>query len=553
MLLPSVQTLGALSIVKYEGNGGYFGNATYKTAVSSSVMSEVPTYDSNIFEFKGWSTTKLNGVLSIQKASVKKNLELYHAGDAIPAGAKTLYAVWDTQAIDLDREFTITQHFIDIETMTEFRAAETYTITAGSCVHQVQPPYKVGSQNYNVVEWEAHVDDPYGPVVALPDYIPVRDCHLYTFFRKGEPGYEELKNNDIQKSGTMAVKYEAVLATSGFMTNDTFNYRYSYKDGREPEVLRAFTVKDCGFERDGYTFTGWKYTHVDADGNEESKIYQPGDTIILGTTDIILYHAAGFALNDRDASGNAVTVYGSRYKYIDEDGNLLKTEYSWTDGRGTFHKTETEPTGARYLYADDITVLWKRSFLSEVLLDAQWTADPVVLTYDYNFDYGDQRFPLGNTKGAYGRTLTDLRSFYVSPIKTITLSHDQRIIGEGEVIGTMPRPERIGYVFRNWSWTEGADGNGKNLPVTEEDEYPYRTPKTLHARWEPADVKITLDYNGAGANVETTRKFLATYLSLPNPTAEPTHGRGCGGMCPPPKFRKELGIIRHSLYLKLRF
>ncbi|MCQ2538359.1 MAG: InlB B-repeat-containing protein, partial [Lachnospiraceae bacterium] len=169
---------------------------------------------------------------------------------------------------------------------------------------------------------------------------------------------------------------------------------------------------------------------------------------------------------------------------------------------------------------DDITVLWKRSFLSEVLLDAQWTADPVVLTYDYNFDYGDQRFPLGNTKGAYGRTLTDLRSFYVSPIKTITLSHDQRIIGEGEVIGTMPRPERIGYVFRNWSWTEGADGNGKNLPVTEEDEYPYRTPKTLHARWEPADVKITLDYNGARANVETTRKFLATYLSLPNPRVE---------------------------------
>ncbi|MCQ2538358.1 MAG: hypothetical protein MJ124_08160 [Lachnospiraceae bacterium] len=41
------------------------------------------------------------------------------------------------------------------------------------------------------------------------------------------------------------------------------------------------------------------------------------------------------------------------------------------------------------------------------------------------------------------------------------------------------------------------------------------------------------------------------YILLP--TAEPTQGRGRGGMCPPPKFRKELGIIRHSLYLKLLF
>lgn len=188
MFVPSLQTMGALTIVSYNANGGKIDGNAEKTYIRSNITDAIPTYDSNIFEFKGWSPTKLDGVLTIQKASVKKNLELYHAGDAIPAGAKTLYAVWDTQAIDLDREFTITQHFLDIETMTEFRAAETYTITAGSCVHQVQPPYKVGSQNYNVVEWEAHVDAYTGPVVALPDYIPVRDCHLYTFFRKGEPG-----------------------------------------------------------------------------------------------------------------------------------------------------------------------------------------------------------------------------------------------------------------------------------------------------------------------------------------------------------------------------
>ncbi len=512
VLLPNLEALGAPAVIRYNANGGKFANGdTEKPSISSAVIADAPVYSSNIYVFKGWTTEAVKAPFS---AYVTSEMDVYVAGDSIPAGVTTLYAAWDLPEIDITKFYTITQCYYDVETLQKIRADEVYRITAGSCVHQVQEDrFPAG---YNIVSWTARLNVHNGEEVLMPDFVPNSDCTLLCYFKKGNFEEGEVKRNDITLSGTLTIEYASGLG-EGYMAPDTRDYEYGYVIGRAPVMEVPFTVKECEYTREGYVFTGWQYELRKADGSVESRVYQPGETISLGTTDRKRFYLAYFT---KDYSGRHFE--GVRYRYIDTYGNVCRTEWQISEYSGnTVIGTNTvasDPTGCVYYFEDTENIYVDYDMCTKMTLTAQWTEDPRVITYDYNFDYGAQGFP--TDKGTVGKQLISGRTYFKADGTRVTLQRDQKAVGVGDTIGGMPEPTRVGYVFKNWSTTESANGNGSTNPITSESVYVWHADKTFHARWEPAEVEIVLDYNGSRTNVSTYRTFLTQYGTLPEPRWE---------------------------------
>ncbi len=129
----------------------------------------------------------------------------------------------------------------------------------------------------------------------------------------------------------------------------------------------SYTIPECGFTRDGYTFIGW------ATSPDGEAVYQPGMTITL-TDDLALYAKWGvnctvsFNSNDGTGTMNPVTQAGS---YTIPACGFTRDGY-------TFIGWATSPDGeAVYQPGDDITLT------GDLMLYAKWKVNPTV-TFDKN-------------------------------------------------------------------------------------------------------------------------------------------------------------------------
>ena len=153
---------------------------------------------------------------------------------------------------------------------------------------------------------------------------------------------------------------------------------------------QTVAVRDNGFKRDGYTFTGW---NTRADGTGET--VKPGDKRVLNgegrlyaqwTADpaSITYHA-----NATDATGDTAEQTG----VTDQRTTLSANGY---DRYGyTFTGWNTKPDGSGTGYLPGAAHVMR----GRLDLYAQWTANPASITYHANADDAS-----GETKGGTGVT-----------------------------------------------------------------------------------------------------------------------------------------------------
>ena len=201
-----------------------------------------------------------------------------------------------------------------------------------------------------------------------------------------QPGVWDRSGGTLDKDTTITAGYERTV----HLTYDGNGNTSGATEPTTGTTDQTVAVRDNGFRRDGYTFTGW---NTRADGTGEA--VKPGDKRVLSgegrlyaqwTADpaSITYHA-----NVKDATGDTAAQTG----VTDQRTTLSANGY---DRYGyTFTGWNTKPDGSGTGYLPGAAHVMR----GRLDLYAQWTANPASITYHANADDAS-----GETKGGTGVT-----------------------------------------------------------------------------------------------------------------------------------------------------
>ena len=221
--------------------------------------------------------------------------------------------------------------------------------------------------------------------------------------------------------GTVSAIYNGNGADLGSVPVDS--YTYTYTEGSSVEVL----PNTGGLVKEGFQFGGWMTDNI---------IYQPGDTFIIGDSDVVLtavwipvyrIYYSGNGLHSGNPpnepveypSGAHITVKGN-------SGNLNSPGYYG------FKSWNTEPDGSGITYYPGQTLVMGNS---DITLYAQYSTDFPLISINYGVSY--------DANGATSGFVPDGITQY-SPI---TISENT-----GNLL-------RKGYAFAGWNTK--SDGTGE--------------------------------------------------------------------------------------------
>ena len=259
----------------------------------------------------------------------------------------------------------------------------------------------------------------------------------------------------------------------------TIQYRNDWPNttGSTPDTTGStgdtVTISQNGFDRPGYTFTGWSTS------KRGDPSLQPGDkhTLEPGTTTVWAQWKADPA--HLVYNSNIGTV-GSETKTVDGVvDQTVKTLGNPFDRPGyTFSGWNTQADGKGKAYdpgADcTLTANDKSTPKNTSVLYAQWTINKVTLKFDPNGGVGG--YPSINTD-AFG---------------SVTIPKDAK----------EPKVTRPGFRFTGWSLKKTPDKDETLLtPGKDTVSMPAEGEVTVYAQWEPA--MTTLPFTGGNAQIPT--------------------------------------------------
>ena len=224
---------------------------------------------------------------------------------------------------------------------------------------------------------------------------------------------------------------------------------------------QTVTVSRNGYQREGYTFTGW---NTKADGTGDT--YQPDGQLKLPVDHITLYAQwtanpalLTFDANADDAEGSTPDIN----TYYDKTVKLQANGYRRHGYTFTGWNTQPDGSGTAYQPEAKYKVTFNQTFY------AQWQGNPV--TVDYNPNGGDGSMP--RLTGTVGGVCTFHANTY----------------------------ERPGYTFTGWNTKPEGDGtgyaDGQTLTCPAD-------PLLLYAQWTPSESNISYNANGGTGTTPTT-------------------------------------------------
>ena len=232
----------------------------------------------------------------------------------------------------------------------------------------------------------------------------------------------------------------------------------------EGVVDELVIIANNGFERNGYTFTGW---NTAANGSGTS--YAEGADYVLTVDALNLYaqwtaNASKIVYNANGGSGTMSDTEG----VVDETVTVSSNEFTrnWYTFAGW--NTKADGTGTSYAGGDNYTLL-----ATPTIIYAQWQANPSKIMYDANGGNG----AVADTEG-----LVD---------ESVTVSDNGF--------------ERNGYTFAGWN-TE-ADGSGTSY--AEGADYVLTVDSLeLYAQWQANPSRVVYNANGATGSMANTDGFV---------------------------------------------
>ena len=258
---------------------------------------------------------------------------------------------------------------------------------------------------------------------------------------------QEVLNLTARDGGTVTLyaRWTAKPAKLVYDGNGSTSGRVEPNTGTTDQTV---AVRDNGFTRDGYSFTGW---NTKPDGTGETA--RPGDRRVLNgegrlyaqwSADpaSITYHA-----NATDATGDTAAQTG----VTDQKATLSANGYDRYGYTFTGWNTKSDGSGTGYLPGAAHVM---RGHLD---LYAQWTANPASITYHANADDAS-----GETKGGTGVT-------------------DQMVTVAANGF------KRTGYTFTGWNTQPDLSGD----VIMPGDRTTLRGEIHLYAMWEHVEGTVT--------------------------------------------------------------
>ena len=256
-------------------------------------------------------------------------------------------------------------------------------------------------------------------------------------------------------------------------------YRNGYPNttGSTPDTTGStgdtVTVSQNGFDRPGYTFTGWSTS------KRGDPSLNPGDkhTLEPGTTTVwaqwkanpahLVYNSniGGIGSETRTVDGVVDQTVKTLGNPFDRPGYTFSGWNTQADGKGKAY----DPGADYTLTAND-----KSTPKNTSVLYAQWTINKVTLKFDPNGGVGG--YPSINTD-AFG---------------SVTIPKDAK----------EPKVTRPGFRFTGWSLKKTPDKDETLLtPGKDTVSMPAEGEVTVYAQWEPA--MTTLPFTGGNAQIPT--------------------------------------------------
>jgi uncharacterized repeat protein (TIGR02543 family) len=292
--------------------------------------------------------------------------------------------------------------------------------------------------------------------------------------------------------------------------------------------------------REGYRFTGW-YTSTSSSGKKVTS---------LTATDILYAHWEGlettvlFNGNGTSVSPSSKTVaYGSKYGTLPAPKRTNYTFQGWYLGTTKVTATST----VKLLSPTELEAHWK-GVSSKVTYNANGgTCSTKTKTVYYGEEFGSMTTPSRTgydflgwfTTQSGGEQLTAASVVNWTSAKTIYAHWKEttptivfnanngrlwedgvkkvsvtKIVTYGHTYGTLPMPERDGYVFQGW-FTSSTGGNQIEAGTT----VSVASKQTLYAHWKGVESTVSFDANGGNCEESSRQVFYEEdYGTLPVPT-----------------------------------
>ena len=275
-------------------------------------------------------------------------------------------------------------------------------------------------------------------------------------------GYDYQPGGDYQLRPTPTILYAQWQAQPA-----TLDYAANAQDatGSTPQTVsqqgEPVTVNDNGYQRPGYTFTGWN-TQPDGTGDT----LQPGTQTTLhpGTNTTVyaqwtpLPSTIVYDANHPQATGSTEPTTGVTGQQVEvNDNGYVLDGYTFTGWN-----TKTDGTGDTIQPGDTMTAP-----VEGVTLYAQWQANPATLTFDGNGGEGETPDIEGVTGQAIGM-----------PANGFTLD---------------------GYTFTGWNTAK--DGTGVGYQPDDQYTLPAGT-GVMYAQWTPDPASVRFDPNGGTGSMD---------------------------------------------------
>lgn len=275
-------------------------------------------------------------------------------------------------------------------------------------------------------------------------------------------GYDYQPGGDYQLRPTPTILYAQWQAQPA-----TLDYAANAQDatGSTPQTVsqqgEPVTVNDNGYQRPGYTFTGW---NTQPDGNGDT--LQPGTQTTLhpGTNTTVyaqwtpLPSTITYDANHPQATGSTEPTTGVTGQQVEVNANGFTLDgYTFTGWN-----TKTDGTGDTIQPGDTMTAP-----VEGVTLYAQWEANPATLTFDGNGGEGETPAIEGVTDQTVG------------------------IPANGYALD--------GYTFTGWN----TEKDGTGVGYQPDDQYVMPAGNTImYAQWTPNPASVRFDPNGGTGSMD---------------------------------------------------
>jgi uncharacterized repeat protein (TIGR02543 family) len=412
--------------LSYDVNGGQTTAPATVTPlnVSQSTNVDAVTPSRSGFVFKGW-------------AESPSGTTLYLGGNPfqMPAADVTLYAIWSGAPFNLI-----------YNTNGGSSGPADATVRTSESTQVGAAPDRTG---FTFGGWNTQPDgsgDSYGPNSTL--IMPASDVTLYAVWNRI----------------TRTISFDDNSGTGG-PADVTGSY--------QAEVVIPATTP----ERDGFTFAGWN-SQCDGSGTP----YQPGDTVIIGTTNIalcaqwtVITYLLSYDANGGDSSPASAVL--AAQAVVSASATLpVRQGYSFASWN-----TAANGSGTRYLAGSNFTMP-----ASDTTLYALWISNPYAIYFNANGGFGAPAAQPSRTA------------------ESVTL--------------TATTPSRSGYVFVDWDTDAGGADVGYSSSQT------LTMPPnnlTLFAQWDFVRYTLSYDANG-GTSAPANQTNLTVSQNVTLASSEPS-------------------------------